>query len=336
MSSFFVIFFERHMTTGAIGMLLGPIQFAPYVRRRHRVLHRWTGRLYCTCGMMACFFGEWFIFLKGRLVGGWNMTVAFAVAGLAIGYTSFMTWRTSRQAKLGTTSIATVSTTDNPEAVGRPKSHSFQNHRDWAIRSYAQMVAPALYRYWYILMEVFGLYRTPIPLRNGGYCDEHDFCPDYARLFDAAYCWIYWISAGIVAEIIIFYLPPIGKEEHQMYVAPYNVNSPTQAQVVETETSSMTSPLLSSSSSNGENFNESNVGTSSAGQDPSSYGSSSSSNAEGQRQVGGDAVGNDGDISNFDQLSKPPSAKVVNGIGIVLALASAAVTIGLFYLVLKG
>mmetsp|Transcript_23316 Transcript_23316/g.55277 ORF Transcript_23316/g.55277 Transcript_23316/m.55277 type:complete len:442 (+) Transcript_23316:105-1430(+) len=324
---------RMHMTAGAIGMLLGPIQFAPYIRKRHRALHRWTGRLYCVCGMLACFFGEWFIVLKGRLVGGWNMTAAFAVAGLAIGYTSFMTWKTSRHAKFGTTTAtATTSTTSNRDAVGRP--HSFQNHRDWAIRSYAQMVAPALYRYWYIFMEIFGLYRTPIPLRNGGYCDEHDFCPDYSRLLDAAYCWIYWISAGIVAEIIIYYIPPIGKEVQQMYVAPYYINNTDQSQANETETITMTSPLLSSSSSNEESFNERNGGTNSAGQDPLSYGSSSSS-TEGQRQQGGDAVVNDSDLTSHD-LSSKPSPRVVNGIGILLALASAVVTIGMFYLVLKS
>mmetsp|Transcript_23315 Transcript_23315/g.55272 ORF Transcript_23315/g.55272 Transcript_23315/m.55272 type:complete len:324 (+) Transcript_23315:578-1549(+) len=323
------------MTAGAIGMLLGPIQFAPYIRKHHRVLHRWTGRFYCTCGMLACFFGEWFIVLKGRLVGGWNMTAAFAVAGLAIGYTSFMTWKTSRNAKFSaTTATATASTTSNRDAVGRPNRHNFENHRNWAIRSYAQMVAPALYRYWYIFMEIFGLYRTPKPLRNGGYCDEHDFCPDYARLLDAAYCWIYWISAGIVAEIIIHYLPPIAKKEEQMYVAPYYVSNTDQSQVNETETSAMTSPLLSSSSSSGENFNGRSGGTNGACQDPSSYGSSSSS-TEGQRQQGGDAVVDDGGLSNHD-LSPKPSPGVVNGIGILLALASAVVTIGMFYLVLKS
>jgi Predicted membrane protein (DUF2306) len=316
------------MTTGAMGMLLGPIQFVPYIRRRCRVIHRWTGRIYCSCGILACFFGLWFIALKRRLVGGYNMSVAFAVAGLAIGFSSFQVCKLARKAK---------------SCV----SHNFQAHRNWAIRSYAQMVAPALYRYWYILMEIFGLYRTPIPLRNGGYCDENDFCPDYARLLDAAYCWLYWISAGIVAEIIIYYLPDIGPKEQQIYVAPPHLSEDSDEANPTTVASAghgntMMAPLLSS---NGDNTNQSDdhirnetptnsqdASTSAhqSGAGTSSYGSNNGTVATAARHQQG----------RFTEIQVKTdahaSATIVNTIGIMLSAATITVTLGTFYLIFKN
>lgn len=185
-----------HMTAGAISILLGPIQFVSYFRRnaKWRWVHRYSGRLYCVCGMLSSIFGLWFIYLKKRLVGGYNMTVSFAVAGVLIGILAYKAWQTARVAKFGTISIA-------------DRSAAFVVHRNWAIRSYFQTVAPALYRYWYVLMLIFDLYSPPRTLALGGYCDAHDFCPDYARPWDAVYTWMYWVSAGVIAEIIIYFLP---------------------------------------------------------------------------------------------------------------------------------
>jgi hypothetical protein len=187
---------RMHMTAGATSILLGPVQFVSYFRRnpKWRWVHRYSGRLYCVCGMLSSIFGLWFIALKKRLVGGYNMTASFATAGALIGILSYRAWQTARAAKFGTLSI-----TD--------RSAAFVVHHNWAIRSYFQIVAPALYRYWYTLMALFDLYKTPQPISMGGYCDAHNYCPEYARPWDAVYTWLYWVSAGVIAECIIYFLP---------------------------------------------------------------------------------------------------------------------------------
>jgi hypothetical protein len=186
---------RMHMTTGAISILVGLLQFISYFRRSCPRIHRWMGRLYCFCGMSSSIFGLWFISLKQRLVGGYNMTASFALAGMSTGILTFKVWHTARSARFG-----------RGETTGFPVA-SFIAHRNWGIRSYSQIIAPALYRYWYVMMDLFRLYHVPVPLRMGGYCDDQDFCPDYARTWDAMYCWLYWISAWVVAEIIIRCLP---------------------------------------------------------------------------------------------------------------------------------
>jgi hypothetical protein len=218
---------RMHMTMGAVSLILGPFQFIPAFRKlpKLRGIHRWSGRIYCVCAMLSSLFGLWFISLKEKLVGGYNMTTAFSVAGVAIGAFAFKAWQTARAARFS----------DNNNYK---KALFLQVHRDWGIRSYSQILAPALYRYWYIMMELFGLYRTPIPLRNGGYCDEHDQCPDYSRTWDAIYCWVYWMSAWLVAEFIIWSLPAYKGDDNSENVT------------MESEDAFMSAPLLTNESVN--------------------------------------------------------------------------------------
>jgi len=178
-----------HMSTGAICLLLGPLQFIPKMRKSFPRIHRWSGRIYCTCAMASCLFGLAFIGSKGKLVGGWNMTVAFSLAGIAIGVLGFKAWQSARAAKAGGSNI------------------DFTAHRNWGIRSYSQILAPMLYRYWYICVQLFGMYEAPKPQQLGGYCTRDGLCPDYLRLFDKTHCWTYWLTALAVAELIIYYLP---------------------------------------------------------------------------------------------------------------------------------
>ena len=180
-----------HMAMGAISLLLGPLQFVSWIRRQCPTVHRWLGRLYCTCAMLSSVFGLTFTWLKGTLVGGWNMTVAFACAGSTIGILAGMAWQTARAAAPG------------------GSARDYTSHRNWAIRSYSQILAPMLYRYWYICVTVFDLYQTPVPPRMGGTCRSDDICPDYLRLWDQVHCWTYWLSSLLIAELVIYYLPPV-------------------------------------------------------------------------------------------------------------------------------
>lgn len=89
-------------------------------------LHRWSGRLYVAsaCGASLC--GCFFVLLKGfKLSGGYNMGAAFLLAGGWFGVAAAMTAVRARQQR-------------------------YAAHRAWAIRSYSQVLAPMLYRYWYV------------------------------------------------------------------------------------------------------------------------------------------------------------------------------------------
>ena len=293
---------RMHMTTGAIAMLLGPLQFIPYLRSVK--VHRWTGRLYCICGMLSSIFGLWFISLKQRLVGGYNMTAAFSFAGIAIGVLSYKAWQTARAARYA------------KEQSQADNKATFVTHRNWGIRSYSQIIAPALYRYWYVMMDLFNLYKTPTPLRLGGQCDENDFCPDYARTWDAIYCWVYWISAWIVAEIIIYCLPSYDSNDDKP--------SPT---------SDLSTPLLSS------NEEQNNNATSTT---TTSYGSSDDGHQQ-QEEPTTRAISQD-DNNEVSSLTTPNNnnnenrdlVSVVNFMGCLLAVTAVVISGKTFQMIIDN
>lgn len=199
---------RSHMTFGTVAILLSFIQMTtPFTSgwkqnkdtlmrgNIYRRIHRYSGRVYAMCAIMAFFFGQWFIFLKEFvLVGGYNMGVSFSIAGFFIAYFAFMTWKTA------------------PIKDGS-SVYTIEDHRNYAIRSFSQIIAPILYRFWYFMLAIFQQYRMPYFYdRNSNkseklICDDRDVCQDYLRSFDAIYAWLYWISAWIVAEVIIAYLP---------------------------------------------------------------------------------------------------------------------------------
>lgn len=222
-----------HMTMGAISIFLSPIQWTtPFLRgwmnnkkisstnadiggggdNLYRRLHRYSGRTYVLCGLLSYVFGQIFICLKGfELVGGYNMGIAFSLAGFAIAYFAYMTWITAPSKNRRRY--------DDEEEAGR-RYYTIDDHRNYAIRSISQMFAPVLYRYWYGILALFRLYRTP-SMNDAEFnsqtttddpnhyliCNDRNVCTDYLRTFDAIYCWLYWISAWIVAEIVIAFLP---------------------------------------------------------------------------------------------------------------------------------
>jgi len=150
-----------HMVLGAVALFLGPSQFSPALRRRVPRLHRWSGRLYVAsaCGASLC--GCFFVLLKGfKLSGGYNMGAAFLLAGGWFGVAAAMTAVRARQQR-------------------------YAAHRAWAVRSYSQVLAPMLYRYWYVAATALFGYRPPREAREypGGTCDG-DTCADYFRPFD--------------------------------------------------------------------------------------------------------------------------------------------------------
>lgn len=101
-------------------------------------------------------------------------------------------------------------------------SADYTVHRNWAIRSFSQVLAPMLYRYWYISMDVLGIYQGPMPLRLGGVCNEDNTCPDYMRWLDCIHCWTYWLSSLAIAELIIYNLPSDSSRSFQRIVGEHS------------------------------------------------------------------------------------------------------------------
>ena len=229
------------------------------------------------------------------------MTVAFALGGLTLGMFCLKTWQVVLAAKkIGRSSEGT--SIDVTEL-----NRMFQAHRNWGIRSYSQMIAPALYRYEYIAIHLLGVYRIPKPLDEGEYCDENDYCPAYARLLDAVHCWSYWISAWVVAEIIIFYLPGIdvGSRDHQMVSESVDVIVEEDG-LDDATPLDVTTPLLSLCSDDGEKNKN-----------------------DGPTMV--DSKKKDNTDSLVDNKATIGSARMVNAISFLLAISTVLITGGLFF-----
>lgn len=123
-----------HLATGAIVLMLGPIQLIAYVRSRWPALHRWMGRVYVIASGAAGVGGLAFIFTKGT-IGGEPMNAGFGLYGVLMLMASLQAWRYAR--------------------TGR-----FDVHRAWAIRLFALTIGSWLYRmdygFWLIAMHRIG------------------------------------------------------------------------------------------------------------------------------------------------------------------------------------
>ena len=106
------------------------------------------------------------------------MGLAFCVAGLTFGICAVLAAYFARQ-------------------------RQFTKHRHWAIRSYGQMIAPMLYRYFYLLLGGLGLYpETELDCNI-----DTDVCHPFTQVFDMIHVWTYFLFPLLCTEIIIWSLP---------------------------------------------------------------------------------------------------------------------------------
>lgn len=109
-----------HFTTGAVLMLLIPLQLITPLRRAHPAIHRWSGRVSVTAALLTGLGGLVYIASKGT-IGGVPMSIGFAIYGALIVLASINTIRFAR-------------------------SRQWARHRAWAIRLFALAIASWLYR----------------------------------------------------------------------------------------------------------------------------------------------------------------------------------------------
>jgi hypothetical protein len=152
-----------HFATGAILLLLGPVQLIASVRRKVPRLHRWIGWLYAGTAFVTGLGGLVFIAREGT-IGGMPMNVGFALYGVLVVSASVM-------------------------APWRARQRRFDEHRAWAIRLFALAIGSWLYRMDYGFWSMVA--------------DKAGHTQDFRGPFDIVMSFFFYVPNLIVAEIFI-------------------------------------------------------------------------------------------------------------------------------------
>ena len=107
-----------HFVMGAVLVLAWPILLSARVRSRHRQVHRWTGRIYVSAGVLAGVGGMSFILSHGAYSRA--ASVAFGVWGAVMVFSAVM-------------------------AYVHARAKRFDLHRAWAIRLFAMVLGSWLF-----------------------------------------------------------------------------------------------------------------------------------------------------------------------------------------------
>jgi hypothetical protein len=107
-----------HFVMGAVLVLAWPILLSTRVRTRHRKVHRWTGRLYVTSGLLAGVGGMSFILTHGAYSRA--ASIAFSLWGAVMMLSAVM-------------------------AYVHARAKRFDRHRAWAIRLFAMVLGSWLF-----------------------------------------------------------------------------------------------------------------------------------------------------------------------------------------------
>ena len=118
-----------HISTSAVALLAGPLQFIKSLRKKHNKLHRITGRLYMGCVLIGGTSGLYLAIFHLMLTVHY-ITFGAGLAGLAIAW-------------LTTSGMGLKSVLDK----------NFQQHREWMIRSYTVTCAFTTFRLLFALIE---------------------------------------------------------------------------------------------------------------------------------------------------------------------------------------
>ena len=160
---FATIGIAAHFATGAVLLLLGPIQLIASVRESMPQLHRWLGRIYGSAALITGVGGLVFIALNGT-IGGAPMNVGFGLYGAL-------------------TVVAAL------QAIRHARARRFEQHRAWAIRLFALAIGSWLYR-----MD-YGFWR--IAANGIGHTRSFD------GPFDMVMSFFFYIPNLLVAEVFI-------------------------------------------------------------------------------------------------------------------------------------
>jgi hypothetical protein len=152
-----------HLATGAVILLLGPVQLIGAVRRRWPRAHRYLGRVYVFTAGVAGLGGLGFIVSKGT-IGGGTMNAGFGLYGALMVLGALETYRYAR-------------------------AHRFDEHRAWAIRLFALAIGSWLYRmdygFWLIAAHRIG------------------HTSNFRGPFDVVMCFFFYLPNLALAELFL-------------------------------------------------------------------------------------------------------------------------------------
>lgn len=165
-----------HLATGAVLLLLGPVQLIAAIRNRWPQLHRWLGRLYVLTAAAAGAGGLAFIAAKGT-IGGVVMNVGFGLYGALMVLAAVQTYRHAR-------------------------SGNYSVHRVWAVRLFALAIGSWLYRmdygFWLLAMHRIG----------------HQ--EDFRGPFDVVMAFFFYVPNLAIAEVYLRSRPRKGHPVRQL------------------------------------------------------------------------------------------------------------------------
>ena len=120
--------FVLHVAAAPIALVIGAFQVMPKIRRGHRALHRWLGRVYAVA------------ILAGG-IGGLGISLT-AIGGIF--------------AQIGFTALAILWLSTTGWAVWQAMQRNFQEHRIWMLRSFALTFAAVTLRLQLIAFQIAG------------------------------------------------------------------------------------------------------------------------------------------------------------------------------------
>lgn len=152
-----------HFAMGTVLVLAWPILLSSRIRSRHRAVHRWTGRIYVSAGLLAGAGGLSFIFTRGAYTQA--ASIAFGIWGAVMMLCAAM-------------------------AYVHARAKRFDLHRAWAIRLFAMVLGS-----WLFDLEI----RAWKDLAGGiGFGPGNSTGPlDYAMLY------LFFVPNLLVAEFFI-------------------------------------------------------------------------------------------------------------------------------------
>ncbi|MGX9357479.1 DUF2306 domain-containing protein [Roseobacteraceae bacterium S113] len=156
-----------HMMTGAIITALAPLQLIPGIRAKAPGLHRWSGRVLVGAALLTALGGFVYIGLRGT-IGGWDMSLSFALYGALVALCAVQTARHAR-------------------------ARRFALHRDWAIRLFFLCIASLMYRVHYGLWFL---------ATDGAHINGDDF----SGAFDLFNIWAFYVPYLLIVEAVLFWL----------------------------------------------------------------------------------------------------------------------------------
>lgn len=118
-----------HISAAPVALAVGAFQFMPRIRRNHRALHRWLGRLYAVAILVG---GIGAMGISLNAIGGLWAQVGFSALGVA--------W-------MGSTAIA----------IWMAMNKRFAEHRVWMLRSFALTFSAVTLRLQLAGFEISGL-----------------------------------------------------------------------------------------------------------------------------------------------------------------------------------